>query len=60
MASPMVALKAPLMEKKDYTSNFPLKHAQKDMRFALGLGDKVTKKKTHAHTHYSLEVILCV
>ena len=43
MASPMVALKAPLMEKKDYTSNFPLKHAQKDMRFALGLGDKVTK-----------------
>lgn len=43
MASPMVALKAPLMEKKDYSPNFPLKHAQKDMRFALGLADKVTK-----------------
>lgn len=41
MASPMVALKAPLMDKKDYSPNFPLKHAQKDMRFALGLGDKV-------------------
>lgn len=41
MASPMIALKGPLMAKKDYTSNFPLKHAQKDMRFALGLGDKV-------------------
>lgn len=41
MASPMIALKGPLMEKKDYSPNFPLKHAQKDMRFALGLGDKV-------------------
>lgn len=42
MASPMIALKAPLMDKKDYSANFPLKHAQKDMRFALGLGDKVS------------------
>lgn len=42
MASPMIALKGPLMNKKDYSPNFPLKHAQKDMRFALGLGDKVT------------------
>lgn len=41
MASPMVALKGPLMNKKDYATNFPLKHAQKDMRFALGLGDQV-------------------
>ena len=41
MASPMIALKGPLMDKKDYTTNFPLKHAQKDMRFALALGDKV-------------------
>lgn len=41
MASPMIALKGPLMDKKDYSPNFPLKHAQKDMRFALGLGDKV-------------------
>ncbi|CAM9766936.1 unnamed protein product [Ectocarpus sp. 6 AP-2014] len=43
MASPMVALKGPLMAKKDYSSNFPLKHAQKDMRFALGLGDKAAQ-----------------
>lgn len=41
MASPMIALKGPLMNKKDYAVNFPLKHAQKDMRFALALGDKV-------------------
>lgn len=41
MASPMIALKGPLMNKKDYAANFPLKHAQKDMRFALALGDKV-------------------
>lgn len=37
----MIALKGPLMNKKDYAANFPLKHAQKDMRFALALGDKV-------------------
>ncbi|CAM9471610.1 unnamed protein product [Pylaiella littoralis] len=43
MASPMIALKAPLMDKKDYSANFPLKHAQKDMRFALGLGDKTAQ-----------------
>lgn len=43
MASPMIALKGPLMEKQDYSANFPLKHAQKDMRFALGLGDKVRR-----------------
>ncbi|CAN0161484.1 unnamed protein product [Ascophyllum nodosum] len=43
MASPMIALKGPLMDKKDYTTNFPLKHAQKDMRFALALGDKVSQ-----------------
>ena len=29
------------MLKGDHSPNFPLKHAQKDMRFALQLGDQV-------------------
>ncbi|CAM9194963.1 unnamed protein product [Discosporangium mesarthrocarpum] len=41
MANPMFNIKGPLMEKKDYSPNFPLKHAQKDIRFALGLGEEV-------------------
>jgi len=39
MASPMVGLKGPAMKEKNYDPAFPLKHAQKDMRFALQLGD---------------------
>ena len=34
-------LKGPKMLKGDHAPNFPLKHAQKDMRFALQLGDQV-------------------
>lgn len=41
MANPMFALKGPLMQEKNFAANFPLKHAQKDMRFALALGDEV-------------------
>ena len=41
MASPIVALKGPLMNKRDYSLSFALKHALKDMRFALNLGVKV-------------------
>lgn len=37
MASPMVALKGPLMAKHEYSTAFPLKYALKDMRFALSL-----------------------
>ena len=37
MASPMVALKGPLMAKHEYPTAFPLKYALKDMRFALSL-----------------------
>lgn len=40
MASPMVGLKGPAMKEKKYDPAFPLKHAQKDMRFALQLGDQ--------------------
>lgn len=46
MASPMVALKGPLMSKRDYSLTFALKHALKDMRFALGLGAKVRGRYT--------------
>jgi len=37
--SPMIKLKGPKMIQGDYTPNFPLKHMQKDTRFALQLGD---------------------
>lgn len=40
-ASPLIAVKGPLMNKKDYSLTFSLKHALKDMSFALGLGVKV-------------------
>ena len=35
-------LKGPKMLRGDHAPNFPLKHAQKDMRFALQLGDQVS------------------
>ena len=37
MASPMVALKGPLMARGEYPTAFPLKYALKDMRFALDM-----------------------
>jgi len=39
MASPMVKLKGKAMAARAYPPAFPLKHAQKDLRFALGLAD---------------------
>ena len=42
MASPMIGMKGPAMLKRAYEPQFPLKHAQKDMRFALQLGDQVS------------------
>jgi glyoxylate/succinic semialdehyde reductase len=41
MANPMFKLKGPNMMKGEYATHFPLKHAQKDIRFALGLGDQL-------------------
>lgn len=35
MASPMLKLKGPRMAWRSHAPNFPLKHAQKDMKFAL-------------------------
>ena len=39
MASPMIKLKGPAMVAAKYDPAFPLKHAQKDMRFAVQLAD---------------------
>ncbi|KAA8491895.1 Glyoxylate/succinic semialdehyde reductase 1 [Porphyridium purpureum] len=41
MANPMFKMKGPNMvqSKRQYTVNFPLEHQQKDMRFALQMGD---------------------
>lgn len=41
MSNGLFKLKGPKMLRGDHTPNFPLKHAQKDMRFALQLGDQV-------------------
>ena len=38
MACPMYKLKGPKMLASDYVPNFPLKHAQKDVRLAVNLG----------------------
>jgi 3-hydroxyisobutyrate dehydrogenase-like beta-hydroxyacid dehydrogenase len=42
MANGLFKLKGPKMLKGDHAPNFPLKHAQKDMRFALNLGDRAS------------------
>jgi len=42
-ACPMFKLKGPKMLQRKYDTAFPLKHAQKDMRFAVELGDKLAQ-----------------
>ena len=42
MANGLFKLKGPKMLAGNHAPNFPLKHAQKDMRFALNLGDQVS------------------
>lgn len=39
MASPMVKGKLPMMAANNFAPQFPLKHAQKDLRFAVALAD---------------------
>merc|ERR1712070_839374 len=41
MANPMFNLKGPLIAKDEHNPNFPLKHAHKDMKFALSLAKTV-------------------
>ncbi len=40
MANPMFALKGPKIIADEHTPNFPLKHAQKDLAFAIALADQ--------------------
>ncbi|KAK1861219.1 hypothetical protein I4F81_003803 [Pyropia yezoensis] len=44
MANPMFALKGPKMAvgERAYAANFPLEHAQKDLRFTLALAEEAT------------------
>ena len=42
ISSPMIKLKGPKMVEKDYSPHFPLKHMQKDTRFALGVADDLS------------------
>ena len=41
IACPMFKGKGPSMLQKKFDTNFPLKHAQKDMRFALAMADQL-------------------
>lgn len=41
MANPMFKVKGPMLLDENYTTSFPLKHMQKDMRLAVDLGDKL-------------------
>jgi len=41
MANPMFKVKGPMLLDEDYSTSFPLKHMQKDMRLAVELGDKL-------------------
>lgn len=43
VANPMFALKGPQILRRDFGVAFPLKHAQKDLRLALGLGDALAQ-----------------
>ncbi len=41
LTNPMFSGKGSMWLKKDYSTSFPLKHMQKDLRLALALGDKL-------------------
>lgn len=43
MANPMFKVKGPMLLEENYTTSFPLKHMQKDMRLAVSLGDKLAQ-----------------
>ncbi|MBJ7555064.1 NAD(P)-dependent oxidoreductase [Marinomonas spartinae] len=43
MANPMFKGKGAMLLNEDYTTSFPLKHMQKDMRLAVALGDQLNQ-----------------
>ena len=51
MSNMLFKLKGPAILSRDHANTqFPLKHAQKDMRFALGLGDDLGQVLCYART----------
>lgn len=60
MASPLIALKGPLMNKRDYSVTFALKHALKDMHFALDLGVKVRNPPRRDGHHVTCASVLVI
>ena len=48
MANPMFKGKGAMLLKEDYTTSFPLKHMQKDMRLAVALGDQLEQPLPNA------------
>ncbi|WP_029914538.1 NAD(P)-dependent oxidoreductase [Pelobacter seleniigenes] len=50
LANPMFKGKGAMLLKEDYSTNFPLKHMQKDMRLAVALGDELSQPLATAAT----------
>lgn len=50
MANPMFKGKGAMLLAEDYTTSFPLKHMQKDLRLALALGDELAQPLPSAAT----------
>ena len=50
LANPMFKGKGAMLLKEDYSTNFPLKHMQKDMRLAVALGDELGQPLATAAT----------
>ncbi|TYL47990.1 NAD(P)-dependent oxidoreductase [Marinomonas sp. IMCC 4694] len=48
MANPMFKGKGAMLLNDDYTTSFPLKHMQKDMRLAIALGDQLQQPLPNA------------
>lgn len=51
---PLFSLKTEMLIRKDYSPQFPLKHALKDLRFALGSADQTGAAIPGGHTVYQL------
>lgn len=50
LANPLFRIKGSMIQKGDYSTNFPLKHMQKDLRLAVALGDKLNQSLHGAAT----------
>lgn len=50
LASPLFSGKGPMILEDDFSTSFPLKHMQKDLRLAIDLGDKLGQPLPNAAT----------